>query len=60
MNMLRDLQRHGIAPASTQKMLSALRVMNEGSRGVDADAAKQAVDVGKVFLAELRKIGTGD
>jgi hypothetical protein len=28
-NMLRDLQRHGIAPASTQEMLRALWVMNE-------------------------------
>lgn len=60
MNMLRDLQRHGIAPASTQEMLRALRVMNEASHGVDADAAKQAVDIGTVFLAELREIGTGD
>ncbi|WP_354259637.1 PDDEXK nuclease domain-containing protein [Bradyrhizobium sp. F1.13.3] len=62
MNMLRDLQRHGIAPASTQEMLRALRVMNEASHGVDvdADAAKQAVNIGTVFLAELREIGTGD
>ncbi|UPT86933.1 PDDEXK nuclease domain-containing protein [Bradyrhizobium barranii subsp. apii] len=62
MNMLRDLQRHGIAPSSTQEMLRAIRVMNEASHGVDvdADAAKQAVAIGTIFVAELREIGTGD
>ena len=43
-------------PASTEQMLGALRVMNEASHGVDVDAdtAKRAVDVGTVFLAELK------
>jgi predicted nuclease of restriction endonuclease-like (RecB) superfamily len=56
MNMLRDLRRQGTMPASTEQMLGALRVMNEASHGVDvdADAAKRAVDVGTVFLAELK------
>lgn len=62
MNMLRDLQRQGVAPASTEQMLGALRVMNEASHGVDvdADAAKRTIDIGTVFLAQLREIGTGD
>jgi predicted nuclease of restriction endonuclease-like (RecB) superfamily len=56
MNMLRDLRRQGTMPASTEQMLGALRVMNEASHGmdVDADTAKRAVDVGTVFLAELK------
>lgn len=61
-NMLQDLRRQGPVPASTEQMLGALRVMNEASHGVDvdADAAKRAVDIGTVFLAQLREIGTGD
>lgn len=62
MNMLRDLQRQGLAPASTEQMLGALRVMNEASHGVDvdADAAKRAVDIGTVFLTELRAVDADD
>lgn len=58
MNMLRDLQRQGLAPASTEQMLGSLRVMNEASHGIDVekDAAKRAVEIGTVFLAELRAL----
>ncbi|WP_181834055.1 PDDEXK nuclease domain-containing protein [Brucella anthropi] len=61
-NMLRDLKRHGPMPASTDQMLGALRVMNEAAHGVDvdSDAAKQAVEIGTVFLTELRQMGTGN
>jgi hypothetical protein len=59
-NMLRDLQRQGLAPPSTEQMLGSLRVMNEASHGVDVDtdAAKQAVEIGTVFLAELKGMNT--
>lgn len=59
-NMLRDLQRQGLAPASTEQMLGSLRVMNEASHGVDVDtdAAKQAVEIGTAFLAELKGMNT--
>ncbi len=62
MNMLRDLQRQGLAPASTEQMLGSLRAMNEASHGVDVDTdvAKRAVEVGTIFLAELRAIDTDD
>jgi len=62
MNMLRDLQRQGLAPASTEQMLGSLRAMNEASHGVDVatDVAKRAVEVGTIFLAELRAIDTDD
>ena len=62
MNMLRDLQRQGLAPASTEQMLGSLRAMNEASHGVDVDTdvAKRAVEVCTIFLAELRAIDTDD
>jgi predicted nuclease of restriction endonuclease-like (RecB) superfamily len=58
--MLRDLQQRGIAPASTELFLQALRVMNEASHGIDVDsaAAQHAVGVGSLFLAEL--VAKGD
>ncbi|NKK70066.1 DUF1016 family protein [Rhizobium leguminosarum bv. viciae] len=61
-HMLRDLQRQGPTPASTEQMLGALRVMNEASHGVDVDAntAKHAVDIGTVFLTELKAIQAKD
>lgn len=60
LNMLRSLQGQGPMPASTEEMLGALRIMNEASHGidVDAEAAKTAVDVGTVFLAELKALGS--
>jgi hypothetical protein len=62
MNMLRDLRRQGPVPASTEQMLGALRVMNEASHGVDvdSDAAKKAVEIGTVFLAELKALNADD
>lgn len=62
MNMLRDLQRHGPVPASTEQMLGALRVMNEASHGVDvdSDAAKRAMEIGGIFLADLKALNSDD
>ncbi|WP_246510576.1 DUF1016 domain-containing protein [Bradyrhizobium glycinis] len=53
--MLRELQRRGLAPASTQQFLDSIRVMNEAAHGVDVDpeSAQRAVDVGTIFLKEL-------
>jgi hypothetical protein len=58
-NMLRDLHQRGLAPASTQRFLESLRVMNAASHGVDVDTegAQQAIDVGSVFLNELKELG---
>ena len=54
-NMLRDLQKRGLAPRSTERFLEMLRVMNEASHGVDVDpkTAARAVEIGATFLAEL-------
>jgi len=56
--MLRDLRRRGPLPTSTDQMLGALRVMNQASHGVDveSEAAKQAVEIGTIFLAELKAL----
>lgn len=61
-NMLRDLRRQGPVPASTEQMFGALRVMNEASHGVDvdSDAAKRAVEIGTVFLADLKALNADD
>ncbi|MCA1537507.1 DUF1016 family protein [Bradyrhizobium sp. NBAIM03] len=58
MNMLRDLRRQGSVPASTEQMLSTLQTMNAASHGVDvnSEAAKRAVEIGTVFLAELKAL----
>lgn len=55
-NMLHDLRRRGLAPASTARLLESLQVMHEAAHGLDVDPerARQAVEVGTVFLAELR------
>ncbi|WP_157343675.1 PDDEXK nuclease domain-containing protein [Bradyrhizobium pachyrhizi] len=60
MNMLRDLRRLGAVPASTEQMLGALQTMNAASHGVDIDseAAKRAVEIGTMFLAELKALNT--
>jgi predicted nuclease of restriction endonuclease-like (RecB) superfamily len=53
--VLRELKHRGIAPASTDRFLEALRVMNAAVHGLDVDpaAAAQAVSIGTEFLAEL-------
>lgn len=60
--MLRELDRREIAPPSTRRLLETLRVMTEASHGVDVDpeSAKQAVEVGTIFLAELRGLTSDD
>jgi predicted nuclease of restriction endonuclease-like (RecB) superfamily len=61
-NMLRDLDRRGLAPAGTGRFLDTLRVMNEASHGVevDSEAAARAVEIGTAFLAELIEHGRND
>lgn len=61
-NMLRDLQRRGLAPAGAERFLESLRVMNEASHGVDVDSenARRAVDVGAAFLTELQSQSRND
>ncbi len=56
--VLRDLKQRGIAPPSTDRLLEALRVMNEAAHGFDVDsaAAERAVSVGSEFLAELSAV----
>ncbi|WP_448956696.1 PDDEXK nuclease domain-containing protein [Labrys neptuniae] len=58
-DMLRELQQRRLAPASTGRFLEALRVMNAASHGVDVDTvgAQHAMEVGKLFLNELRELG---
>ncbi len=53
--MLQEFQRRGVAPLSTNRLLEALRVMNEAAHGinVDQEAAEHAVSIGTAFLAEL-------
>lgn len=62
MNMLRDLRRQGSVPASTERMLGALQTMNAAAHGVDvnSETAKQAVEIGTVFLAELKALNTDE
>ncbi|QHP66363.1 DUF1016 domain-containing protein [Bradyrhizobium sp. LCT2] len=57
-DMLRELHRRSLAPASTAQLLDSLRVMNEAAHGMDVDptTAEQAVDVGTVFLNELQNL----
>lgn len=57
--MISALHKRGLAPASARKLLASLRIMHEAAHGADVspESAQQAVDVGTVFLAELRKLG---
>ncbi|WP_235940080.1 PDDEXK nuclease domain-containing protein [Bradyrhizobium hipponense] len=61
-SMLRELHRRSLAPASTAQLLDSLRVMNEAAHAMDVDpaTAQRAVDVGTVFLAELRNMRGND
>ncbi|WP_236000484.1 hypothetical protein [Bradyrhizobium uaiense] len=61
-DMLRELHRRGLAPASTAQLLDSLRVMNEAAHGMDVDpaTAQRAVDAGTAFLAELRNMRGND
>lgn len=54
-SLLRDLQKLGLAPTSTDRFLEALRTMNEAVHGlvVEPEAASLAVKVGTQFLEEL-------
>lgn len=54
-SLLQDLRKRGLAPASTDDFLEALRTMNEAVHGfvVHPEAASLAVEVGTRFLEEL-------
>jgi predicted nuclease of restriction endonuclease-like (RecB) superfamily len=53
--LLEDLKRRALAPASTDRFIVALRVMNRAAHGVDVDEAAvvDAVKIGNEFLAEI-------
>jgi hypothetical protein len=53
--VLRDLQQRDIAPASTDKLLEALGVMNRVAHGFDVEheMTEWAIAIGTEFLAEL-------
>lgn len=55
-NMLHAFRRQRPVPASTDRMLDALQIMNKAAHGIDIDpdAAKHAVEIGTTFLAELK------
>lgn len=55
-DMLRDLDRRGLGPASTAQLLESLNAMHRAAHGLDVDpsSAQQAVDVGTMFLMELQ------
>ena len=59
-NMLRDLHQRGLSPSSTDRLLESLRVMNAASHGVDVDveSAQKAVEIGALFLVELKELST--
>lgn len=56
-NMLHVLHERGLAPASTERFLESLRVMNGVAHGMDVDAesSRRVVEVGTAFLAELTR-----
>jgi len=53
--VLRELKERGVSPASTERFLEILPVMNEAVHGVNVDskAVAEAVNIGTAFLAEL-------
>jgi predicted nuclease of restriction endonuclease-like (RecB) superfamily len=53
--LLEDLKKRALAPASTDRFIVALRVMNRAAHGVDVDEAAvvDAVKIGNKFLAEI-------
>lgn len=57
-SMLHQLRERGLAPASTDRFLESLRVINEAAHGVDVDpdGAQRAVEIGTTLLAELREL----
>lgn len=59
---LSELQRHGVAPPSTERLLEALAVMNEAAHGfdVDTESAERAVSIGTEFLAELSDVNNSE
>jgi len=48
-DMLRELHRRGLAPASTERLVESLRVMNDASHGVDVDPEARN---GQLMLAQ--------
>ena len=58
---LSELERLGLAPASTGRFRAALDAMNRAAHGIvdPPEAAREASEAGTAFLAELRQIGGG-
>ncbi len=54
--LLRELHKMGLLPDSASDLLRVISAMNQASHGVDIDssAAQEAIDVGTLFLADLR------
>src|SRR5690606_12404417 len=61
-SLLRDLQEHELAPASTDHFLKSLQTMNEAVHGFDVDpqAIRRAIEIGTQFLLELSQLGSPD
>jgi hypothetical protein len=55
--MLHDLRAVGIVPSGAAEFETAVRVMNEAAHGIDVEphAAEHALDVGSLFLSELKR-----
>jgi predicted nuclease of restriction endonuclease-like (RecB) superfamily len=55
--MLQDLRAVGIVPSGAAEFETAVRVMNEAAHGIDVEphAAEHALDVGSLFLSELKR-----
>lgn len=53
--VLEELKKRGLAPASTDRFIGALHVMNRAAHGVDVGEAAviDAVTIGNEFLTEI-------
>ena len=58
---LAELERLGLAPASTDRFRSALQTLNRAAHGleVEQDAATEAAAIAATFLDELREVRSG-
>jgi predicted nuclease of restriction endonuclease-like (RecB) superfamily len=54
--LLRELTNMGLLPDSSNDLLRVINTMNQAAHGIDIDpsAAQEAIDVGTLFLADLR------
>lgn len=56
--VLEDLKKRALAPASTDRFIGALRIMNRSAHGLDVGeaAVMDAVKIGNEFLAEISRL----